>query len=233
MVTCGSAAVSVTCLLISDVVGVKLFRIPLGFKVMGVDSIVHTCGMLAFPVTFVITDVANEFFGKKAARRIAILSFSMALLAFALINVSLAMPALDAPFNVRRESFNSVFGNARIMYIASLSAYFVGTLADISIFGLLKKLTAGKLVWLRATGSTVLSQMIDSLVVTYLAFSLGRTLFPSPRTAPMPLAEVFKTAATGYSLKFVIALSLTPVIYLFHGLIKRTFGLSPAPADHQ
>lgn len=227
------AAISVTCLLISDVVGVKLFRIPLGFKVLGVDSIVHTCGMLAFPVTFVITDVANEFFGKKAARRIAILSFSMALLAFALINVSLAMPSLDAPFNVRPESFDAVFGSARIMYIASLSAYLVGTLADISIFGLLKKLTGGRLIWLRSTGSTVFSQMIDSLVVTYLAFSLGRTLFPSPDTAPMPLAEVFKTAATGYSLKFVIALSLTPVIYLCHGLIRRTFGLSPAPADHQ
>lgn len=227
------ASISVACLLISDVIGIKLFRIPLGFSVMGVDAVVHTCGMLAFPVTFVITDIANEFFGRKAARRIAILSFSMALLAFAFINIALAMPYLDAPFNISKDHFESVFSSARVMYIASLSAYLIGTFCDISIFGLLKRLTGGKLIWLRATGSTVISQMIDSLVVTYLAFSLGRTLFPSPDTVPMPLPEVFKTAATGYSLKFIIALSLTPVIYLCHRIVKKTFDIQPVPATEK
>ncbi|MFZ4573031.1 MAG: queuosine precursor transporter [Phycisphaerales bacterium] len=227
------SAISVTCLLIGDVVGIKLFRIPLGFSVSGIDSIVHTCGMLAFPVTFLITDVANEFFGKRAARRIALLSFSMAILAFLFINVSLAMPSLDADFNIKPETFKAVFGNARIMYVASLTAYLVGTFCDISIFALLKRVTRGKMIWLRSTGSTVISQMIDSLVVTYLAFSLGRTLFPAPDSVPMPLSEVFKTAATGYSLKLVIALCLTPVIYLCHGFIKRVFHLTPVPADQQ
>ena len=227
------ASTSVACLLISDVIGIKLFRIPLGFNVMGIDAIVHTCGMLAFPVTFVIMDIVNEFFGRKAARRIAILSFSMALLAFFFMNIAIAMPYLDAPFNISKEHFEAVFGSARVMYIASLSAYLIGTFCDISIFGLLKRLTGGKLIWLRATGSTVVSQMIDSLVVTYLAFSLGRTLFPAPDAAPMPIAEVLKTAATGYTLKFIIALSLTPVIYLCHGIVKRAFHLEPVPASEK
>lgn len=227
------AATSVTCLLIGDIVGIKLFRIPLGFSVGPVDAIVHTCGMLAFPVTFLITDIANEFYGKKAARRIALVSFCMAMIAFAFINVSLAMPSLDADFNIKPETFRAVFGNARIMYVASLTAYLIGTLCDISIFNILKRITGGKFIWLRATGSTVISQMIDSLVVTFLAFSLGRTLFPSPDAAPMPLAEVFKTAATGYTLKLVIAVCLTPAIYLSHGFVKRVFHLSPVPAEHQ
>lgn len=224
-------AVSITCLLISDVVGVKLFTIPLGGKVLGFDSITHTCGMLAFPITFIVTDITNEFFGKQAARRIAILSFTMALLAFVVINASLAMPNWDVPFNVPKSSFEDVFKSARVMYIASLTAYLVGTFSDIAIFGVLKRLTRGKLIWLRATGSTVLSQMLDSLVVTYLAFSLGRQLFPTPGSSPMPIPEVLSTAATGYTLKFVIAISLTPVVYLLHRVIKKSLGLMPVPAE--
>lgn len=219
------------CLLIADVVGIKLFRIELPFNVFGIGAIVHTCGMLTFPVTFLLTDLLNEYYGRRGARRATYISFAMALLAFAVFNVALEMPRLDAPFNVPEEHFESVFKNARIMYIASLCAYLVGTLCDIAVFGVLKRLTAGRMIWLRATGSTVLSQMIDSFIVTWLAFGVGRQLFPSASTPPMPFDEIMRTGATGYGLKFAIAIGITPLVYLGHGILKRWVGLTPMPAD--
>jgi uncharacterized integral membrane protein (TIGR00697 family) len=232
------SAVSVACLIVGDLLGVKLFKLPLGFEFSvfwadgPIDSITHTCGMLTFPITFLITDLANEYYGRKAARRIVYVSFAMGFVSFAAMNVALAMPHWDVPFNVREGSFQDVFANSRVMFVASLTAYLIGSLADVFLFARFKRLTGGKMVWLRATGSTVVSQLVDSFVVTYLAFGLGRQLFPSG-TDPMPFNEILKTAATGYMLKFVIAIGITPVIYLGRFLVERFLGLKPLPPDAQ
>ena len=218
-------ATMVACLLIADITGVKLFQ----FTLWGL-TVQHTCGMLTFPVTFLLTDLINEYYGRKAARRAIWIALAMGLLAFAVVNVALAMPRWDVPFNISEGSFEAVFANSRVMYIASLGAFLVGSLCDIWIFGWLKRLTGGKYVWVRATGSTVVSQLIDSFVVTYLAFSLGRQLFPTD-AAPMPMNEVLKTAVTGYVLKFVIALGLTPMVYLGRAIMTYHFGLRPLPPE--
>jgi uncharacterized integral membrane protein (TIGR00697 family) len=226
----------VSSLLVADVLGVKLFRIPLGFSFSlpwqdgEIDAIQHTCGMLTFPVTFLLTDLLNEYYGKAAARRVVWIGFAAGGFAFLCINIALAMPHWDVPFNVSKQAFADVFSSARVMYVASLAAYLVGSMADIWMFGWLKRLTGGRMVWLRATGSTVASQMIDSLVVTWLAFSVGRTLVEGGGE-PMPMGEVLKAAATGYLLKFVIALCLTPVIYAGRRVLESRFGLVPLPPD--
>lgn len=216
------AAIASTCLVVADIVGVKLFRISFGDF-----AVEHTTGMLTFPVTFILTDVLNEFYGKKAARRVVFLSLAMAILAFIVMNIAQAMPRLDAPYNVSQESFDQIFGSAKIMYIASLSAYLVGSLADIAMFAWIKWLTRGRFVWLRATGSTVISQFIDSFIVSFVAFSLGRRLFPSPGVEPAPFNDILKIAATGYTLKFVLAILTTPLIYLIKWALTRYFGLRP------
>lgn len=230
------AGLFVASLLVADVLGVKLFRIPLGFSVHvpwqddPIDAIQHTCGMLTFPITFLLTDLINEFYGKRAARRIVWLGLAAGGFVFGTINVALAMPHWDVPFNIASRSFDDVFSNSRTMYLASLAAYLIGSFSDIAIFGWLKRITGGRRVWLRATGSTVVSQALDSFVVTYLAFSLVRLAFPSG-APPMPFGEVLKTAATGYILKFVIALALTPVIYLGRWIMKTWLGLVPLPIE--
>jgi queuosine precursor transporter len=226
--------VFVASLLVADVLGVKLFRIPFGFAFSvpwqdaSIDAIQHTCGMLTFPITFLITDLVNEFYGKRAARRIVWIGFAAGGFAFLVINVALAMPHWEVPFNIASQSFDDVFSSSRIMYVASLSAYLVGSFSDIAIFGWLKRLTGGKRVWLRATGSTVVSQAIDSFIVTWLAFSVARHALSSG-VAAMPFDEVLKTAATGYLLKFAIALGLTPVIYLGRWVMRTRLGLVPLP----
>jgi len=226
------ASISVTSLLVADFMGVRLFRIPLGFSFhvpwqdAPIDAIQHTCGMLTFPITFLLTDLINEYYGKKAARRVVWLGFAMGGLSFLVMNVSLWMPYWDVPFNVPNKSFEDVFANSRVMYIASLAAFLVGNLLDVRMFAWIKRLTGDRFVWLRATGSTIISQFIDSFIVTWLAFSVGRALFPTDAAA-MPFDEVLKTAATGYMLKFVIAIASTPVIYLGRWFIHTKMGMKP------
>lgn len=98
------------------------------------------------------------------------------------------------------------------------------------LFGLIKKLTNGKLLWLRATGSTVISQMLDSFVVSYIAFSFGKSV---TNQTPASLREVMNIAITGYGLKFVIAAAITPMIYVIRNFLHKKFGFEPLPADYQ
>ncbi len=231
------SAVFVSSLLIADVLGVKLFRIPLGFSFRlpfaerSIEAVEHTCGMLTFPVTFLLTDLVNEYYGKRAARRLTYIGLAMGLFVFLVINVAQAMPYLEAPFNVSKQSFDSIFGSAKVMYIASLCAYLAGQMCDIFLFGAFKRWTRGKMVWLRATGSTLVSQLLDSCVVSYLAFSLGRQIFKDPGNPPAPVSAIPAIALTGYLLKFCIALGLTPVVYAGRAIMRRWFGLVPIPPE--
>lgn len=228
------SALSVAALIISDITGVKLFSIPLPFKlpVLG-ENLVHSCGMLAFPITFLLTDLVNEYYGRKAARRIVYISFTMGAVVWVVVRATLAMPRLDAPYNVQPGAFEAIFNASQLMYVASLMAYITGSLADIAVFGWLKRMTGGRFVWLRATGSTVVSQMLDSLVVTFFGLYLFRVWFPGLGAGdPVPLGSVLTLAATGYILKFFIAIALTPLIYAGRALMQRKFGLIPLPHDH-
>ena len=155
--------------------------------------------MLTFPITFLLGDVINEYYGATATKNTVYLGLVMSILVFIIVNIAQALPYLDKGFNVTPEAFNMIFGSAKLMYIASIVAYLVGQLLDIWLFGIIKRVTKGRYVclfyihlcsiqfihilyahvntycmhrylWLRATGSTVLSQMMDSFVVSYIAF---------------------------------------------------------------
>ncbi len=223
--------VFVASLLVADVIGIKLFHIKLPFPVLGITAVEHTCGMLTFPVTFLLTDLINEYYGKKGARRATLIAFVMAGFAFAVMNVALAMPRLDAPFNVDEGAFRAVFANARIMYVASLCAFLVGQFCDIAIFGFIKRTTGGNMIWLRATGSTLFSQALDSFVVSWIAFGIGRQLLNDPNAPAAPFGDILKIAATGYVLKGVVAVVITPLIYAGHGVMRSRFGMVPARVE--
>lgn len=222
------AALFVTCLILSNILGVKLFALSiplLGYTI----PVEHTVGMLTFPITFLLTDLLNEYYGKRAARRVTYLGFSMGILAFLLIYIARAAPIkAGIPGTATNDAFENIFGAAALMYIASMIAFLLGSLLDIAIFGVFKRLTKGRMVWLRATGSTVISQLFDSFVITFVFFVLLQRLAGNQ---PAPLDFVFKTALTGYTLKFVISIALTPAIYAGRYAIRRFVGLQPLPSD--
>src|SRR5258706_5155626 len=148
------AGIFITCLIVGDIIGGKLVETSVfGFQ------FTTTVGMVPFPVTFLLTDVLNEFYGQRAARFITLVGFGMAVLSFSFILLSATVPFASmtrAPdwTGVNEAAFNNVFLGSMRMIIASLCAYLVSQFVDIGVFHLLKRATSGKLLWLRATGST-------------------------------------------------------------------------------
>ena len=218
----------VTCLIVADVIGVKLFSVQLPIKIGGLATVDHTCGMLTFPVTFVLGDVINEYYGTAATKMTVWAGLVMSALTFFIIEIASKMPFLDAPFNVSPEAFNTIFGSAKLMFAASTVAYFIGQLLDIWLFRVLKRWTRGNLLWLRATGSSVISQVLDSFLVSYINFSLGKSLLGlQPATMP----EVLRIAAMGYFLKLIMTVLLTPLLYVIRYALKSNYGMEPLGCD--
>lgn len=215
------AAIFITSLVLADIIGSKLIVVG-PFPVFGVKNwtlgpLILSAGILPFPITFVLTDLINEFYGKKTARFITFVGLGMAVFTYFILLIARYLPASEnSPLS--QEIFNTVFGLSNRMFIASLAAYLVGQLLDIQVFHTLRHITKEKMLWLRATGSTVVSQLVDSGIVTLIAFS-----------GKIPLAEIVQVATNNYGVKFVVALALTPFCYLGHEIIYRTLGASPQP----
>lgn len=221
----GLTAIFVTALLIADLTGGKFFRLAL-FTVGDFEFVTHSVGMLSFPVTFLLTDLINEYYGAKAARFVTLVGLASAAVAFGLVLISRLLPvAPESP--LPQEAFALVFGMSNRLYVASLSAYLVGQLADIWLFGLLKRATAGRWVWLRATGSTVVSQAIDSFLVTFILFWGVSTAGGEIPGVP----ALLRIAATGYILKFALSLGMTPLVYLGRWFMRARLGLTPLPPE--
>ena len=135
----------ITCLIVADVVGVKIFEVKLPFSIFGFKYIEHTCGMLTFPITFLLGDIINEYYGPKATKTTVYIGLIMSILVFGVMNLAQALPYLDKPFNgnilnfiyelilnsnvcfsvlcfclVTPDAFNMVFGSAKLMYVASI-----------------------------------------------------------------------------------------------------------------
>lgn len=217
----------VTALLVANVTGVKLFRFEIDFGDVGVLPIEHTAGMLAFPITFLLTDLLNEYYGKRGARRAVYVAFVMGAVAFVVIWLSRMLPTMEGiPGTATDAAFENIFGAAALMYLASLGAFLIGSILDIALFAIAKRMTGGKYVWLRATGSTVVSQFVDSFVVSILFFQVAQSLTGGEAA---DFSFTARTALTGYVLKFVIAVLLTPFIYLGRWMLTRYFGLRPLP----
>ena len=170
-------------------------------------------------MVFITTDLVNEYYGPKAVRRLTILAIALILYVFVLLFICMQVPAASIS-PIDDHSFNVVFGQSMWIIAGSLIAFAVSQMLDAIIFTYARKHTEGRLLWLRAVGSTVISQLIDSFVVISIAFGLSGKLTPT---------EVVELSLTNYTYKFLIALATLPLIYLGHGLIDRYFFRSDAP----
>ncbi|MEM6289008.1 MAG: queuosine precursor transporter [Bacteroidota bacterium] len=217
------AAVFLTALVIAEATAGKFFTafdLPFTLTILGVefDSVVMTAGVIAFPVTFIVTDVMNEYFGKAGIRFVTYVGLAMVVFAFVLLKVALAVPtAPNSP--VPDAAFAAVFGTTTRVIIGSLIAYLVGQLVDIALFHRLRRWTEGRHLWLRATGSTLGSQFIDTFVVLTVAF-----------WGQLAWADIVAITLFNYGYKVVIAIGITPLIYLAHAAIDRYLGHERAAA---
>lgn len=206
----------VTALIVGDIIGGKLFEV----SVLG-SPYTLSVGIIPFPITFVLTDVLNEFYGKRAARTVTFVGLGSAVFAFAVIFTAGAIPF--APFTyapdwkgITEQDYQSVFLSSQRILAASMVAYIVGQLVDIFVFHKLKAATHNRFIWLRATGSTMVSQLFDTALIQTLAW------YGTLETAKLP-----GLILASYGVKVVVAIALTPVIYLLHGFVHRVLKLEP------
>lgn len=231
--------------LIAETVGVKLFSLegtlgiePLQWNILGnTFSFNLTAGVLLWPIVFIMTDIINEYYGMRGVKFLSYLAAG--LIAYAFIMFQGAIHLQPAGFWVgnyetagipnANSAFKVIFGQSSWIIIASLIAFLVGQILDVFIFHKIKKITGEKKLWLRATGSTVISQFVDSFVVLFIAFYVGPRLSPG-QGQPWSLGLVMSICIGNYIYKFLVAVILTPVIYWGHTIIDRYLGHDQAEA---
>lgn len=216
--------------LIAECIGGKIFSLektlgfkPFNFSLFGQSglSFTLTCGVLLWPLEFVMTDIINEFYGPKAIRRISYTA--VALISYAYLMFFMAIKTAPAGFWVMsgqtngvpdmQAAFSGVYGQGMRIIIGSLVAFLVSQVVDVTIFHKIKKLTGEKHVWLRATGSTVVSQLVDSYIVLFIAFA-----------GKFSWQQILAIGMVNYTYKFIMAIGLTPLIYLVERWIEKYFG---------
>jgi uncharacterized integral membrane protein (TIGR00697 family) len=234
------AGIFVTNTLIAEVIGVKIFSLEdtmgvprANINLFGSSFSFHlTAGVLLWPVVFVMTDIINEYYGPKGVRFLSYLTIGLVGFSFIAYNAAIALApseyfSIGNNINKPDDAFRGIFGQGLWIIIGSMVAFLVGQILDVVVFHRIKKMTGEKNMWLRATGSTLVSQLIDSFVVIFIAFYLGKRI-QTGQGDPWSLQQVMVTGTGNYMYKFVIALAMTPVIYVVHYAIERYLGKSTA-----
>ena len=201
------AGIFVTNAVVAELIGGKLIQI---------GPFIMSIGIIPWPVVFLTTDLINEHYGKKGVRRLSLITAALVAYAFVVLFFSINIKAADIS-TVNDEQFKAVFGQSMWIIVASIIAFLVSQVIDVFIFWALRDKTGGKMIWLRSTGSTVISQLIDTFVVLGIAFWLP---------GKMTTENYINAALTGYTFKLIIAVALTPLIYAGHAVINNYIGKS-------
>jgi len=183
----------------------------IGGKLIDVGPAIMSIGILPWPIVFITTDLINEYFGEKGVRKLSVITASLIAYTFVILYFAMKIPSTGIS-SVSTVQFNAVFGQSQLIIVGSITAFLVSQLIDVSIFHYVKKRTGNKMIWLRSTGSTVISQLFDSFIVLGIAFWLPGI---------MDTKTFIISGLTGYSVKLVIAILMTPMIYLGHALIEK------------
>jgi len=218
--------------LIAECIGGKIFSLeklvglqPAHFTFFGEKNLSFnlTCGVLLWPLEFVMTDIVNEYYGPKAVRRISYIAVALISYAFIMFYAAIHIPSADFWIKTKtnsnipnmQDAFNGIFGQGMWIILGSLTAFLVSQIVDVTVFHKIKKHTGEKYVWLRATGSTIVSQLVDSFIVLYIAFKLGNN---------WSWQQVLAICLVNYIYKFTMAIVLTPLIYLGEQRIEKYLG---------
>lgn len=192
----------ITNAIIAELIGGKLIQ----FFGLFTQSI----GIILWPIIFILTDLINEHFGKDGVKKLTYITVGLISFAFIVLSIAIKIPATNfSPVN--NDVFKTVFGQSQWIIVGSIIAFLISQLVDVYMFLFFKKITGNKFIWLRATGSTLISQLVDTFVVQYIAFVLP---------AKWTFNEFITNASYGYLFKLIIAVALIPLIYIGHFLIN-------------
>ena len=203
-------ALFIASLVVSNLIFQKFFS----FDFFGIYTFELSVGILPYPITFLITDIISEVYGKRKANQVVTAGIFASVFSMGIIYLSSAVPATEwSP--VSDPLFDKVFGATVVAVFASMMAYLLAQYIDISIFHFWKRLTRGKHLWLRNNFSTFLSQFVDTFTVLVLLCSFGKIewhLFAG-------------LLLSGFLFKVMVAATDTPFLYAAVYVLRRRFGL--------
>lgn len=231
----------ITNALLGEFAGTKVFSLeatlglsPTDLSLFGVEHLSFnlTAGVIAWPLVFVLTDIINEYFGRRGVRIISFIAAGLIAYSFILIYITIRLSPADFwQFRVEEGerlnmslAYNAIFGQGLWIIVGSLIAFLIGQLLDVTVFEFFKSKTGGAKIWLRATGSTLVSQLVDSFVVLFIAFYLG---------AGWSLSQVLAVCTMNYIYKAIIAIFSTPLLYIAHFAIDRYLGITIEQASSE
>lgn len=205
---------------VAEIISVKLFDFG---NAVGLtpNTYIMAMGLLPWPIVFLTTDAMNEFYGKKVVRQLSLVTSALLIYVFLVIWMADSLPAFDKPGGENEPGltdaeFSTAFSQSKFLITGSITAFLIGQFLDIYIFSVFKRWTKGKYIWLRATGSTIISQFIDTIIVIGIGFYLP---------GYVDGAFYWNMVITGYFTKLIFAIGLTPFIYLVHYVMKKKFKL--------
>lgn len=198
----------------SLVSGNLIFQKFFSWDFFGIHTFELSVGILPYPLTFLITDLIAEIFGKRRANQVVVAGLGATAFVLLILSLANAAPATEwSPVN--NTTFQKVFGLTAVAVTASMVAYLLAQLIDIRLYHFWKHLTKGKHLWLRNNASTMTSQLVDTAAVLFLLCTFGAIEW-----------GLFWTLLwSGFFFKILVAAFDTPFLYLFVFLIKKHFGL--------
>lgn len=205
----------ITSLVVSNLIFQKFFYwYPIDVEVFGNKLFEISVGILPYPLTFLITDLISEIYGKKRANDIVVVGIFASLFSLLIIYTASRVPATSWSY-VDDTMFNTVFGNSAIAVFASMLTYLFAQFVDIQIYHFWKRLTKGKHLWLRNNFSTWFSQFVDTFTIVFLLCSFGIIDW-----------ENFKgLLISGFLFKVFVAILDTPLLYLGVFVFRKRFKL--------
>ena len=211
------AGLFITSLVVSNLIFQKFFYwYPLDVKLLGNSLFELSVGILPYPITFLITDLISEIYGKKKANQVVITGIFASFFSMGILLIANEVPAIEnSPIDDK--TFNQVFALSPIAALASMIAYLLAQFVDIRIYHFWKNLTQGKMLWLRNNFSTFSSQLIDTLLVVGLLSVFG----------VLEWKLFWGLVISGFLFKIIVAALDTPLLYLFVGIFRKTFDLKP------
>jgi len=204
------AALFIASLVTTNLIANKFVTVNLGFK-----EFIISAGMIPYPFTFLITDILSEIYGKRKTTNVVITGFFATLFVLLILWLGSVFPAIEQS-HVTNEVYDTVFANSYRVVFSSMLAYLIAQFADLRLFHFWKRLTKGKHLWLRNNASTIVSQLLDTILVVSVLF-IGKMTFP----------EMAVLVKDGWMYKILFALVDTPVMYLAVFVIRRKFHLQP------
>ena len=207
---CFLASLFVTALVVCNLIANKFVTVDLGFK-----TFIVSAGILPYPITFLITDLLSEIYGKKKTDQVVFVGLAASIFVLFLLWLGNQFSAIDLS-PVSDEQYTSVFQNSKKVIFASMLAYLSAQFVDIRLYHFWKNLTKGKHLWIRNNFSTILSQLLDTTLVVGILF-----------IGSLSNETILEMIRDGWLFKVICALIDTPVIYLAVYAIRRYFHISP------